>query len=368
MDSPFFEIPSGSFMISPFEVDIPERYLKKKDFPNCCKAHSRTFANINEWFDRFPNCCVSHQELAQKWWFKKSTYNGIATKVMNCVSYSLHHIAEHIEDVDWFKDITDYIEYILHSFGTPAIGSDKYLACLDAELVALQSVEQAIINEKVDQIIEYIRSQTILKKSVKTDINSVYHTYQKWLKAFPFELFPFTRIKGHFFNQLPLIKGKIEFNPYLGLAKGKPHTPSMLINFLCNLTKKASNYKSEIRPALKGSFLDRISSLLKINFDLLPNIEVDALKKNFKRVTFRLGQTISLLDGIEIYTKKDFKMHHPDLASIIDRSALPFPGQIEEKIKLFFEKISILDIKQLEGKKVILNQYRANYDTEIPVT
>gem|GEM_PF-1250614 len=238
MNDPFIEIPSGNFMIQPFNVESPEGYVPRKDYPECCNYHTTILQNLIEWFARFPNCCEPHREMAGKWWFNKSTYDGISHKIMNCVAYTEHHIATRIDDKEWFKDISDYIEFILYAFGTPAIGADRYLSQLKEELQDQAKDEKPSNKEKVRQIIQYIEAQGTPEKEQKMDLNAVYSTYQKWLKAFPFNLFPFTRIKDHFHNQLPLIKGKMEYNPYLGFSKGKPHTSSSLIEFLCGLTEE----------------------------------------------------------------------------------------------------------------------------------
>lgn len=256
MNSPIIEIPSGSFMIPPFPVDAPEDYVPKDNFPFCCNYHSTTFRNIEGWFERFPNCCEPHKKMSKEWWYKKATYEGVSLKILNCVAYTQHHIAVHVNNGDWYKDITDYIEYILHSFGTPGIGSDRYLNLLKESLNSIRVEDKPLTILKKKPILEYLNMQSGPSKGSPTDLNAVIRTYQKWLKLFPFDLFPFNRIKDHFENQLPIIQGTLEYNPYLKMAKGKPHTPSSLIEFLCGLTKQILEKINSSDLVKKGEIAD----------------------------------------------------------------------------------------------------------------
>jgi predicted nucleotide-binding protein len=262
---PFIEVPSGDFMISPFQVNSPADYVLKKDYPNCCNYHSSLYQNVKDWYEKFPNCCAQHIAVSQKWWFRKANYSGLPEKIMSCVAYVQHHITIHANDPEWYKDITDYIEYIMHSFGTPSIGNDRFLNLLEEgiDLIRLDDDKQLPLS-KSKPIIEYIKAQSGPAKGTPTDLNALVSTYQKWLKAFPFDLFPFNRIKDHFEGQLPIFNGNLEYNPYLGMHKGKAHTPSSMIDWVCRLTTQILDTVSSTKLIQEGRIKDAAAHSLDI--------------------------------------------------------------------------------------------------------
>ena len=66
--------------------------------------------------------------------------------------------------------------------------------------------------------------------------NSTFETYFTWLKLFPFELSIFKNLKAHFEKQLPIVKGKSDYNPYTGLTAFKTVSQTELIQNLINTT------------------------------------------------------------------------------------------------------------------------------------
>lgn len=241
MNKPFIEIDAEHFTLSAFETKPIEGYEAptNKDtgqkFPNCCPFHKGVFEGAKSWFLEFPNCCEQHKALVSKWWYDKANYTGIAEKIVKQLSYTEYHISERINIEDWYKDITDYIEYNVSSFGHPAIGLHLYLENLK---IFIENPKGSIPEEKRKLLIEFI--ETYYKSSGetdKTDLNILYNTYQKWLKTFPFDISFFAELKPHFEKQLPILNGKPETNKYTGLAKVKMHTKGSLIDVLLNLTK-----------------------------------------------------------------------------------------------------------------------------------
>jgi len=240
MNKPFIEIDAEHFTLPAFETkpiegyEAPTNKETGEQFPNCCLFHKSVFEGAESWFLKFPNCCDQHKAMVSKWWYNKSNYLGIAEKIVKQLSYTEHHISERINIDDWYKDITDYIEYNVSSFGHPAIGLHLYL---DNVQHYIKNTKSEIPKIKRQVLIEFI--ETYYNNPIdinKTDLNVLYSTYQKWLKVFPFEISFFSTLKPHFEKQLPILNGKPETNKFTGLAKVKMHTKGSLIDVLLNLT------------------------------------------------------------------------------------------------------------------------------------
>lgn len=99
-------------------------------------------------------------------------------------------------------------------------------------------------------------------------------------------------------------------------------------------------YKNQVSPALKSpEWATRTSVLAAVDFDI-PLIDVvSENSKYLKSLAFDLGQTISLLNGIEIYTKQEIIDNHPILADLINRVPVAnineiMQGKIAELLKV----------------------------------
>lgn len=243
MNKPFIEIDAEHFTLSAFETkpiegyEAPTNKETGEQFPNCCPFHKSVFEGAESWFSKFPNCCDQHKAMVSKWWYNKVNYSGIAEKIVKQLSYTEHHISERINIDDWYKDITDYIEYNVSSFGHPAIGLHLYLSSVQHYIKNTKSEIPKIKRQVLIEFIEtYYNSPIDIDKTNKTDLNVLYSTYQKWFKVFPFEISFFSTLKPHFEKQLPILNGKPETNKYTGIAKVKMHTKGSLIDVLLNLT------------------------------------------------------------------------------------------------------------------------------------
>lgn len=243
MKKPFIEIDSEHLYISPFETfpiegyEAPTNKTTGEKFPMCCKFHKQAFESSEKWFDTFPNCCEAHKKFVGKWWFKKDNYTGLPQKIVKQISFTEHHINSKIDSPDWYKDITDYIDYNIYSFGHPAVGLHVYFS--HTKHYIQHNKEAVKSKEKRERLVEYIEGNyNNPKETEKTDLNILYSTYQKWLKTFPFEISYFSNLKQHFEKKLPIISGQLEYNKYLGIQKGKAQTQSGLIEALTNTTKQ----------------------------------------------------------------------------------------------------------------------------------
>ncbi|MEI6747805.1 MAG: hypothetical protein WCM93_01475 [Bacteroidota bacterium] len=260
MNKPFIEIDAEHFSLKAFDIkpiagyDEPINKETGEHFPYCCLYHKHILEEADNWFEKFPDCCEDHKKMAKLWWFQKSKYNGVSKKIVTQISYTEHHICEQIEKSDWYKDITDYIEYNIFSFGQPAIGLHIYLNYLKHYI---ESHKVEFPKEKRLRLIEYINGYYRTIEAPKTDLNILYATYQEWLKEFPFGLNSyFGNLKQHFENQLPILNGKPEINIYSGLAKVKMHTKSSLFEALINLTDSLLTQINGARLYEEGLIID----------------------------------------------------------------------------------------------------------------
>lgn len=284
MNKPFIEIDAEHFTLSAFETkpiegyEAPTNKETGEQFPNCCPFHKRVFEGAESWFSKFPNCCDQHKAMVSKWWYNKANYSGIAEKIVKQLSYTEHHISERINIDDWYKDITDYIEYNVSSFGHPAIGLHLYLGNVQHYI---KNTNCEIPKIKRQVLIEFIETyyNSPIDKTNKTDLNVLYSTYQKWLKEFPFELNSyFGNLKQHFEKQLPILNGKPETNIYSGMAKAKMHTKSSLIEALINLTNSLLTQINGVTLYEKGLITDAN----KIKLELVINSRKLKLKQGYK--------------------------------------------------------------------------------------
>lgn len=284
MNKPFIEIDAEHFTLSAFETkpiegyEAPTNKETGEQFPNCCPFHKSVFEGAESWFLKFPNCCDQHKAMVSKWWYNKANYSGIAEKIVKQLSYTEHHISERINIDDWYKDITDYIEYNVLSFGHPAIGLQLYLGNVKHYIKNTNSEIPKIKRQVLIEFIEtYYNSPIDINKTNKTDLNVLYNTYQKWLKVFPFEISFFSTLKPHFEKQLLILNGKPETNKYTGIAKAKMHTKGSLIDVLLNLTNNLLTQINTTTLYEKGL----LTEPQKIKLELVLNERKMKLKKGY---------------------------------------------------------------------------------------
>lgn len=278
-DKPFKSISADfieeyGFDIEPIsELELPENY------PNCCEYHKTLKLNIESWFANFPNCCEEHRKISLRQWFKKEKYNNVPSKVLNHLTYTEHFISKFIDNENWYEEITDYIEYNLHSFGTPNIGASYYWSNLKHYIKNVNTQKTNLTKDKRYKLIEYFETEEKSKKdeSNQKDLNLLFSTFQKWQRTFPNILF-FQTLKKQLNNKFPLeiVLYEPKLNKYLGLTKFKIKTQTELIEILVSITKNLlssidtteliKNYQLKEKEILE---LDLISANHKIKQDEL---------------------------------------------------------------------------------------------------
>lgn len=354
MNKPFIEIDAEHFTLSAFETkpiegyEAPTNKETGEQFPNCCPFHKSVFEGAESWFSKFPNCCDQHKAMVSKWWYNKANYSGIAEKIVKQLSYTEHHISERINIDDWYKDITDYIEYNVSSFGHPAIGLHLYLGNVQHYI---KNTNSEIPINKRQRLIEFIETYyNSPKEQTKTDLNILYCTYQKWFKVFPFEIGFFANLKPHFEKQLPILNGKPETNKYTGIAKVKMHTKGSLIDVLLNLTNNLLTQINTTTLYEKGL----LTEPQKIKLELV---------LNERKMKLKQGYVNSSKDEEQRY-RKILKEWFADEKRFIDEvtpivKELP-PQPIKTKADILKEQLSQYGFFELEKVKTLSEQSKVS--------
>lgn len=277
---------NGAFEL-PFEIEPTKG---EHDFTTC-KGCQKTLAELtkrltekfegNQQKKGFPFCCSYHSNLVKVKEFNRALFANVPVMVAKKIIYTNQHIINNHSTENWYKVITDYIEWAVESFGQMPndCGERLYLSDYFFYVTDLLKRNEEIKAEKKTRLLEFLNTYQTPNESPKTDFNILLSTYQKWLKEFPFELNSyFGNLKQHFEKQLPILNGKPETNIYSGMAKAKMHTKSSLIEALINLTNNLLTQINGVTLYEKGLITDAN----KIKLELVINSRKLKLKQGYK--------------------------------------------------------------------------------------
>lgn len=237
---------NGAFE-KPFETQPTEGEHDFTTCEGCQKTLKELIKRLTEKFEGnhkdgakpFPFCCTHHSELTKLKEFNRADFVGVPEMVARKIIYTNSHIKNNHQSETYYKDITDYIDYTVESFGQmPGNAEPLYLSDYFFYITDLLERNTEVEKGRKNRLLEFLEAyQTPPTKNKNTDLNILLGTYQKWFKVFPFEISFFANLKPHFEKQLPILNGKPETNKYTGIAKAKMHTKGSLIDALLNLTK-----------------------------------------------------------------------------------------------------------------------------------
>ncbi len=175
----------------PYDTEPLQGYVQPPNFPNCCDSHKETFKTAVDFLAVFPNCCKEHKKLNSAPWFRKTYFSYYPLKLVTTINYTWHCITENIHKENWYKAITDYIDWTQDSYGQlPAgygapIGKGTYLETIKGNIKANKKFSK----QKKALLIEFIESYFNKGEGVtpanQTDLNILIATYKKWLTIFP---------------------------------------------------------------------------------------------------------------------------------------------------------------------------------------
>ncbi len=340
---------NGAFEL-PFEIEPTKG---EHDFTTCegCK---KTLAELtkrltvkfegNEQKKGFPFCCSYHSNLVKVKEFNRALFANVPVMVAKKIIYTNQHIINNHSTENWYKGITDYIEWTVESFGQMPndCGERLYLSDYFFYVTDLLKRNEEIEAETKGCLLEFLNTYQTPNENPKTDLNVLLSTYQKWFKEFPFELNSyFGNLKQHFEKQLPILNSKPETNIYSGMAKSKMHTKSSLIEALINLTNSLLTQINGVTLYEKGLITDAN----KIKLELVINSRKLKLKQGYKN---------SSPNGEQRYRKilkewyKDEKIFIDEITPLL--KALP-PQQNEtktDKLKAELGKYGFFELSKVK--------------------
>ena len=120
-------------------------------------------------------------------------------------------------------------------------------------------------------------------------------------------------------------------------------------------------YKANFRSAMRaGIWMDRLELLPKIPYDQPYFDDPDRCLGVYKSLAFDVGQTLSLINGREIYTKDELVTAHPVLNDVIFRRHCDLQQTLRPKILELYNHVKEMDIQQIESHIVRLGTETVN--------
>ncbi len=108
---------------------------------------------------------------------------------------------------------------------------------------------------KRKKLTEYVDSN-LSPKDAQTDLNVLFSTYEKWLKIFPFEMSYFSGLKEYYEANIPFLKEKPMYNPYLKLWRAKLQDKDSLIEMLLKRTNHILTHLNGLKMYENGLISD----------------------------------------------------------------------------------------------------------------
>jgi len=232
-------IPASCFEIKAITVKPPFGFRYPTNFPYCCEYHTEMFNRADELYKNFPNCCAKHRRLNQAKWFRKPDYIYVPFKIISLVSFLHEKICEFAFHPNWRKELSDYIEFSIKSFGAlpEGYGAPVGLGLYMSASSSLIEQHPLLREDQKSWLLKSLASDTGEPKDPTTDLNLLYKIYNDWMKLFPFELPLFQHLKAHFEKNIPILKGPGETNHYSGLTCFKLKTREELKELLLGITR-----------------------------------------------------------------------------------------------------------------------------------
>lgn len=198
---------------------------------------------VNEWFEKFPQCCNLHKRLAKQIDFKKETYAFIPNQIVNNILYFIYSLQIHLDKDDWFNCVTEYLDYLLESFGfgTTQVGKVKFVEYLQFLIEHYQVNSKEFCDDKRLMLLEYLEPKRY-EPDPEKDLLLLQETFQRWLDTMP-KIGRFIEYKKSLNGKSPLnlFVHEQKHNRYLNVYSVKMKTRSELISTLQEVTISTLN-------------------------------------------------------------------------------------------------------------------------------
>ena len=266
-----------------YESDIraPENYrspVNKKSgeaYPNCCNFHASVFSNVENSFNEMTSG-LEPQESPSAIWIAGEHCSAVANKVVRKLLFTEYQIFKHIDSLNWYEEITDYIEANVISLRHlhQEIKSPKPIELYLWHLKLVLTVEESchyssqISKEKRLRLMSFInfcQLDTKIKQEVVLDL---YAVYQKWLNTFPFDIRAYRvahrKAFDFFIERVPVLQ-EVRYNPYLKCKVHSIHTEQSLVEYLVRLTQFILKQISNTELLERGDIRDLNDHRVELN-------------------------------------------------------------------------------------------------------
>ena len=240
----YWHINTSGIYKPPYETKPTKGEHDYNTCENCQKSLKTVHEDLTKRFvgtenkKGFPHCCAYHANLTNVKDYKKADFVNAPELTAKKIIYTHQHIKNNYKSDEYYKDITDYIEYTINSFGQmpKGCGEPLFVSFYLSYIKNTINNNKDIPKPKRKALLDYIQNNYHNETEEQIDLNVLLDIYQKWLKTFPFEINFFKNLKNYFEKIIPILSGKPEVNKYSGIATTKIHTKSSLIDVLLHLT------------------------------------------------------------------------------------------------------------------------------------
>jgi hypothetical protein len=110
-----------------------------------------------------------------------------------------------------------------------------------------------------------------------------------------------------------------------------------------------TQYRDIVKKALQGDFNDKLDTLMQIDFSKIDDLGTKGPSKEdvYKAIGFQFGQTIGLMDSVELYSKESVCEYYPELEPFVMRMEHLDLNVLNEYCKIFIRKSQARKIKLL---------------------
>ena len=270
-------ISGGDIILSPSKVYPLKGYDQAKYYDNRGDFFKNVESKINEWYSEFPECCEAHKRLKTFGDFKKENYDPIPKQIEHSLSYLLHVIDLFIDKETWYVDITDYIDYLDWSLGSPKIGG-HLLESIAKYIIENFEFSKPISDDKRLELLLYFEPSKRPDDYQERELDVLYEAFQLWLEHLP-SIGLFENLKKRMVGKIPMNLFMVQprANKYTGMVMSKMKSKSelylsltQLMNSMCktiNETLIKENNISENKISLIKAAEEKLRIESEILFD-----------------------------------------------------------------------------------------------------